>query len=100
MAAAPGVAMPMAVVPVLIVPMSVAVTTFPVAVAAMVAAVMAAMVAAMVAAVMAATAMLGHGCAWDRQSCQDGRNNREFSKHLLIPSTLGRRGFSPPEPLH
>jgi len=88
--------------------MSVAVTTFPVAVAAMVAAVMAAMVAAMVAAVMAAmvaavmaaTAMLGHGCAWDRQSCQDGRNNREFSKHLLIPSTLGRRGFSPPEPLH
>jgi Na+/H+-translocating membrane pyrophosphatase len=96
MAAAPGVAMPVAVVPVLIVPMSVAVTTFPVAVAAMVAAVMAAMVAA----VMAATAMLGHGCAWDRQSCQDGRNNREFSKHLLIPSTLGRRGFSPPEPLH
>ena len=96
MAAAPGVAMPVAVVPVLIVPMSVAVTTFPVAVAA----VMAAMVAAMVAAVMAATAMLGHGCAWDRQSCQDGRNNREFSKHLLIPSTLGRRGFSPPEPLH
>ena len=88
MAAAPGVAMPVAVVPVLIVPMSVAVTTFPVA------------VAAMVAAVMAATAMLGHGCAWDRQSCQDGRNNREFSKHLLIPSTLGRRGFSPPEPLH
>jgi hypothetical protein len=80
--------MPVAVVPVLIVPMSVAVTTFPVA------------VAAMVAAVMAATAMLGHGCAWDRQSCQDGRNNREFSKHLLIPSTLGRRGFSPPEPLH
>jgi len=96
MAAAPGVAMPVAVVPVLIVPMSVAVTTFPVAVAAMVAAVMAAMVAA----VMAATAMLGHGCAWERQSCQDGRNNREFSKHLLIPSTLGRRGFSPPEPLH
>jgi Na+/H+-translocating membrane pyrophosphatase len=96
MAAAPGVAMPVAVVPVLIVPMSVAVTTFPVAVAAMVATVMAAMVAA----VMAATAMLGHGCAWDRQSCQDGRNNREFSKHLLIPSTLGRRGFSPPEPLH
>ena len=96
MAAAPGVAMPVAVVPVLIVPMSVAVTTFPVAVAAMVAAVMAAMVAA----VMAATAMLGHGCAWDRQSCQDGRNNPEFSKHLLIPSTLGRRGFSPPEPLH
>jgi len=96
MAAAPGVAMPVAVVPVLIVPMSVAVTTFPVAVAAMVAAVMAAMVAA----VMAATAMLGNGCAWDRQSCQDGRNNREFSKHLLIPSTLGRRGFSPPEPLH
>jgi Na+/H+-translocating membrane pyrophosphatase len=96
MAAAPGVAMPVAVVPVLIVPMSVAVTTFPVAVAAMVAAVMAAMVAA----VMAATAMLGHGCAWDRQSCQDGRNNREFSKHLLIPSTLGRRGFSSPEPLH
>jgi hypothetical protein len=95
MAAAPGVAMPVAVVPVLIVPMSVAVTTFPVAVAAMHTG-----VAAMVAAVMAATAMLGHGCAWDRQSCQDGRNNREFSKHLLIPSTLGRRGFSPPEPLH
>jgi hypothetical protein len=80
MAAAPGIAMPVAVVPVLIVPMSVAVTAFPVAVTAMHTG-----VAAMVAAVMAATAMLGHGRAWDRQGCHNGCNKCEFSKHLLIP---------------
>jgi hypothetical protein len=48
-----------------------------------------------------ATAMLAsHGCARDRKSRNDGGNNREFSKHLLIPSALGQTGHCPREPLH
>jgi hypothetical protein len=65
-----------------VIPMTVmTVATFPVGVAAHMA-------------MMAATAMLGHGRARDRQGCQDGGNNREFSKHLLIPFALGRRDFA------
>jgi hypothetical protein len=43
---------------------------------------------------MAATVLGSHGRAWDRQGRDDGGNNREFSKHLLIPSALGRRDFA------
>jgi hypothetical protein len=42
-----------------------------------------------------ATAVLGHGRARDRQGCHNGRNKCQFSKHLLIPSALGRGDLSP-----